>query len=143
MEETSNGDLALGGFVVHPWYVDQFGHMNVRWYAHAFDDASFLLWEQLGLSLTSMTEAHGVHTVTMSAKTEFTAELKAGDCVQSVGTVARIGTKSITLSLKLVGFDGTVHATYETVEVFVDAKTHKSIEMPAEVRQKLEAVAKG
>jgi len=30
--------------VVHPWYCDTFGHMNVRWYSHFFDDAAFHLW---------------------------------------------------------------------------------------------------
>jgi len=29
--------------VVHPWYCDTFGHMNVRWYSHFFDDAAFHL----------------------------------------------------------------------------------------------------
>ena len=24
--------------VVHPWYCDTFGHMNVRWYSHFFDE---------------------------------------------------------------------------------------------------------
>lgn len=141
MDTPPSTDLELGAFVVHPWHIDQFGHMNVRWYAHAFDDASFLLWQRLGLTLTEMTQTYGVHTVTLSATTGFLAELNAGDCVRSVGGVIRLGTKSITLGFKLVGYDGTEHATYETVEVFVDAKTHKSVPMPDEVRAKLEAVA--
>ena len=34
--------------VVFPWHCDQFGHMNVRWYAHIFDDAAFHIWPLLG-----------------------------------------------------------------------------------------------
>ncbi len=36
--------------VVFPWNCDQYGHMNVRWYAHHFDDAGFGLWSVIGCS---------------------------------------------------------------------------------------------
>ena len=35
--------------VVHPWYCDNFGHMNVRWYSHFFDAAAFHLWPLTGV----------------------------------------------------------------------------------------------
>ena len=35
--------------LVFPWHCDQFGHMNVRWYAHFFDDATFHMWPMSAL----------------------------------------------------------------------------------------------
>lgn len=35
--------------VVFPWQCDHFGHMNVRWYAHHFDDGGFHLWTMAGV----------------------------------------------------------------------------------------------
>ncbi|EAU41856.1 hypothetical protein FP2506_15524 [Fulvimarina pelagi HTCC2506] len=141
MAENENAWKAvdLGGSVVHPWHLDQFGHMNVRWYAPVFDDASFLFWEKAGLSMRALTETHGVHTVTLKAETEFQQELLAGDCTWIKGKIARIGGKSVTLELTLGTYrTGEVHAIYRTVEVFVEARSHRSCAIPGAVREKLD-----
>lgn len=134
-----NAQPNLNGGVVHPWHLDQFGHMNVRWYAHIFDDASFLFWNRLGLDLSMMTDRLGVHTVTAKSTMHFQAELLGGTCYQMSGEVTGIGTKSVTLALRLTSDDGRIeHAVYEVVEVFVDADTHRSIKIPETVRARLE-----
>ena len=48
--------------VVLPWHCDQFGHMNVRWYAHFFDDAGFHVWARNGIGHKQMVD-DGIHTV--------------------------------------------------------------------------------
>jgi acyl-CoA thioester hydrolase len=129
----------LTGGVVHPWHIDQFGHMNVRWYAPVFDDASFLFWNCLGLDVGAMTERHGVYTVTAQATTQFRQELTTGTCYHVSAEVIKIGTKSVTLAFRLTSEGGRVeHAVYETVEVFVDAGTHRSTTIPADVLARLE-----
>ncbi|MEN3794399.1 thioesterase family protein [Fulvimarina sp. MAC3] len=139
MADHSENGIDLGGFVVHPWHLDQFGHMNVRWYAPVFDDASFLFWEKAGLSMRAMTEIHGVHTVTLKAETEFKRELLAGDCTFIGGRVTRVGGKSVTLEMTLHTYrTGEVHAIYRTVEVFVEAGSHASCAIPDAVRETLE-----
>ena len=38
--------------VVFPWHCDHIGHMNVRWYAHHFDDAGFPVgsgWDEVNI----------------------------------------------------------------------------------------------
>lgn len=57
--------------VVHPWYCDNFGHMNVRWYSHFFDDAAFHLWPLYWGSHQKMQDEFGVHTVVASATIQF------------------------------------------------------------------------
>jgi acyl-CoA thioester hydrolase len=126
--------------VVHPWHHDIFGHMNVRHYAPFFDDASFHLYSRLGLTLSGMMAAHGVHMVSAKAETNFIRELKAGDLFVIDGGVARIGNRSMALKLRMVHAEtGEVHATYDLTEVFFDPKTRKSAPMPEAVRARLAA----
>ena len=125
--------------VVHPWYCDTFGHMNVRWYSHFFDDAAFHLWSLYWGSHKKMLAEFGVHTVTASAMVQFQQELVAGDLIIVDSLLTRIGRKSCTFIERMLHVDTMkVHATYETVEVFFDPQTRKSTEMPASIRQALE-----
>jgi len=126
--------------VVHPWYCDSFGHMNVRWYSHFFDEAAFHLWPLYWGSHRKMQEELGVHTVTASATVQFQRELVAGDLILVDSLLTRIGGKSCTFTERMLHVDtGEVHATYELVEVFFDPKTRKSTEMPSVIRQALES----
>lgn len=140
-EEKTALEFDLCGGVVHPWHIDQFGHMHVRWYAHFFDVASFMFWNHLELDQTKMIAEYGAHSVTAKATTQFKAELQAGDCICLHGRIVRIGGKGLTLQFRLAGAAiGEDYGMYETVEVFVDAKTYQSCEIPTDVRCKLEAL---
>lgn len=128
--------------VVHQWHLDQFGHMNVRCYAPFFDDASFLFWNQLGMGQLTMIDEFGVHTVTLRASTEFKGELKCGDCFTVIGSVQKVGNKSVTLLFSMVDRDnGKVFSTYETIEVFVKANGGSSAPIPKAIRDRLQRVS--
>ena len=124
--------------VVHPWYCDSFGHMNVRWYSHFFDDAAFHVWPLFWGSHAKMQKEFGIHTVTASAKIEFLQELVAGDLIIVDCILTRVGGKSCTFTERMLHVDtGEVHATYEMVEVFFDPETRKSASMPELIRATL------
>ena len=126
--------------VVQPWHHDQFGHMNVRWYAHFFDDAAYHVWPVFGISLQRLQREYGVHTVTARATTNFIKELSAGDLVRIEGGVTRLGSRSVAFELRMLHVDGgELHATYDMVEVFFDPTTRKATAMPEAVRQTLSA----
>ena len=121
--------------VVHPWHHDHFGHMNVRHYAPFFDDASYHLWTMLGLPYSVMIERYGVHCVTASATTNFIRELVGGDLIRIDGALTRLGGKSVGFRLRMHHADtGTLHATYDMVEVIFDPKTRRSAPMPEALR---------
>jgi acyl-CoA thioester hydrolase len=125
--------------VVHPWYCDSFGHMNVRWYSHFFDDAAFHVWPIYWGSHSKMQKEFGVHTVTASAKVQFIRELVAGDLIIVDCILTRVGGKSCTFTERMLHVDtGEVHATYEMVEVFFNPETRKSAAMPDQIRETLE-----
>ena len=124
--------------VIHPWYCDSFGHMNVRWYSHFFDDAAFHVWPMYWGSHQKMQSEFGIHTVTAGANIQFIKELVAGDLILVDCILTRIGSKSATFQERMLHVDtGEIHATYEVVEVFFDPKTRKSAAMPEEIRTAL------
>lgn len=126
--------------VVHPWYCDAFGHMNVRWYSHFFDDAAFHIWPLYWGSHKKMLEEFGIHTVVASAKIQFQKELVTGDLIIVDCLLTRIGRKSCTFTERMLHADTKeVHATYETVEVFFNPKTRKSTEIPVAIKRALDS----
>jgi acyl-CoA thioester hydrolase len=124
--------------VVFPWQCDQFGHMNVRWYAHFFDDASFHLWAMHGVGHNAML-ARGFHTVVAVTSTRFVRELKGGDMVLVKSAFTRVGNKSVTMYQRMFSADtDELHATQEAVEVFFDPQTRTSLPVPKDIRAALE-----
>lgn len=123
--------------VVHPWMCDQFGHMNVRFYAHVFDDSGFALWPMVGVGRLSF-EKTGVHTVVARTETDFHAELPPGRFIVVRSRFERIGSKSVSYVQELRDADTElVHAGQRVVEVFFDPKTRRACAMPEEIRQVL------
>ena len=126
--------------VVFPWLCDHIGHMNVRWYAHWFDDAGFHLWTRIGLSHATL-KARGIATVIARTETDFRHELNAGELFVVESAFTRLGTKSLACTHRMTNAEtGTLCATQTAVEVFFDLATRKAIPIPDDLRAKLEAV---
>lgn len=126
--------------VVFPWHCDYFGHMNVRWYAHFFDDAGFHLWMRIGQSPNTMKERNLV-TVIARTETDFVSEAVAGELLKIESAFTGLGTKSLTHSQRMLNAEtGKLISRQETVEVFFDTETRSAAPMPDDLRQKLEAV---
>ena len=123
--------------VVFPWHCDHIGHMNVRWYAHHFDDAGFHLWTVAGLSQKEMHE-NGVGLVVGQIKINYIHEMKAGDLLVIRGCFSHVGGKSIRHHQRLCNADtGVLCATQDTIEVFFDPETRTSAPMPDFYRERL------
>jgi acyl-CoA thioester hydrolase len=125
--------------VVFPAHCDHLGHMNVRWYAHVFDDGSFQIWPLIGITNALMQEL-GVVTVVARTSTDFVREVRAGDMLRVETAFVRCGSKSAVHRQRLVNVEtGTVHGRQEVTEVCFDLKTRKSVAMPEAFRQRIEA----
>ena len=123
--------------VVHAWMCDHYGHVNVRYYAHLFDDAGFVLWSLCGVTAADLKRL-GVHTVVARTETDLKRELLAGTTVEVRSRWVRVGTRSVSYEQTLMGMDnGEVHATQKAVEVFFDPQTRSSCDIPDEIRAKL------
>ena len=64
--------------VVHLWQCDHLGHLNVRYYAHFFDDAGFHFWTGIPRAKDSM-KAHNIGGVVARTTNDFVAEARAGE----------------------------------------------------------------
>ena len=125
--------------VVFPAQCDHLGHMNVRYYAHAFDDASFHAWARIGITFEAM-HAAGAVTVVAHTETDFLREVTAGSLIKVESTFVKLGTKSTTYRQRLVDAEnGELYANQRVVEVFFDLKRRKSVAMPAAFMEKIEA----
>jgi len=66
---------------VYPWHCDHVGHMNNMWFAGKFDEASWNLLLQIGITPTYLRESEkGMAAVEQI--TTFRRELLAGDSVE-------------------------------------------------------------
>lgn len=129
--------------VVFPWHCDHVGHMNVRWYAHHFDDAGFHLWTVAGVSQKKVHES-GIGLVVAKIEIDYVAEMKAGDLLMVRGAFTHVGGKSIRHHLRMYDADtGEVRATQNTVEVFFNPETRRSEAMPDFYRRKLSPLITG
>ncbi len=125
--------------VVFPAQCDHLGHMNVRYYAHAFDDASFHAWALIGITFEDM-HAEGAVTVVAHTATDFIHEVTAGSLIKVESAFVKLGTKSTTYHQRIINAEnGTLHANQQVVEVFFDLKTRQSVAMPDAFREKIEA----
>ena len=117
--------------------------MNVRWYAHFFDDANFSLWHASGLDLREM-QAGGVHTVVAETKTRFLRECLPGEGYVIRGAFTELGSRSICSHFRMHHADtDVVHAEQDVIEVFFDAEARRSMVAPEEVRAVLEPLIVG
>ena len=126
--------------VVFPWMCDHFGHMNVRWYAHHFDDGGFHLWTMAGVSQREMRD-RGTHVVVAQTTIKYIRELKAGDLILIRSGFVKVGQKSVVHVAKMYNADSNVYSAWqETVEVFFDPEARKAAPMPEDFRTRLSAL---
>ena len=125
--------------VVHQWQCDHLGHLNVRYYAHFFDDAGFHFWTGIPGAQAIMT-AHKIGVVVARTTNDFLKEARAGELVVINSALTRLGTKSLTYTQRLTNAEtGDLLATQDAVEVIFDPRRRKAAEMPPELRALLEA----
>jgi acyl-CoA thioester hydrolase len=123
--------------VVFPWMCDHFGHMNVRWYSHHFDDAGFHLWSMAGVNQSAMRE-RDTHPVVAQTTIKYIRELKAGDLILVRSGFTKVGGKSVVHIAKMYNADTNVYSAWEeTVEVFFDPVARKAAPMPEDIRRRL------
>ena len=131
-QETNRG-------VVFPWQCDHYGHLNVRYYTHFFDDAGFQIWSLAGIKLDEIHD-RGIHPVVAQITVKFLHELKVGSLIIVKGGFTKAGTKSIGHSQRMYNVDtGVLCATQDSVEVFFDPETRTSAPMPDDIRERVAA----
>ncbi|MCW5656065.1 MAG: acyl-CoA thioesterase [Burkholderiaceae bacterium] len=112
---------------VYPWHCDHVGHMNVMWYVGKFDEASWQLFNVLGLSAAYLRDAQrGMAAVEQHIS--YLQELQAGAVVCVRTRLLEIKERSIRFEHEMLDeTSGAVAARTTLKAVHLDAVARRSV----------------
>jgi acyl-CoA thioester hydrolase len=126
---------------VYPWHCDHIGHMNNMWYAGKFDEASWNLLMQLGITPSYLRETgHGMAAV--EQVTTFKKELLAGDTVEVWTEVVEVRERVVRFVHAMKNAEtGEVCATCAITGVHVDMAARRAVAFPDAIRRAAQEAA--
>jgi acyl-CoA thioester hydrolase len=118
---------------VYPWHCDHMGHMNVMWYSGKFDEASWHLLAQLGLSRSFLREQNrGLAAVQQNIT--YKRELHAGDIVTIRSGILEMKEKVVRFFHEMKNEEtGEVSAVTVLTGVYMDAQARKACPFPEDI----------
>lgn len=120
---------------VYPWHCDHMGHMNVMWYVGKFDEASWQLLAQLGLTRSRCTR-EGKGAVALEQRIDYRRELHAGDLVTIRSRVLEVNEKTLRISHEMTNDEtGELAAVTVILGLYIDTWLRKSCPLPSYVRE--------
>jgi acyl-CoA thioester hydrolase len=125
---------------VYPWHCDHVGHMNVMHYVGKFDEATWHLFNALGLTPSYLRKARrGMAAVDQHIS--YLRELHAGDVVTVRTTLLEFKEKSLRFRHEMVNDEtGEVAATTTLKAVHLDAELRKSCAFAEAIAAKAAAI---
>jgi len=111
---------------VYPWHCDHVGHMNVMWYVGKFDEASWQLFNAIGLSVPYLRSA-GRGMAAVEQHISYLQELHAGAVVSVRTRLLEVKERSLRFEHEMVDdTTGAVAARTTLKAVHLDAVQRKS-----------------
>jgi acyl-CoA thioester hydrolase len=128
---------------LYPRDCDHMGHINVAVYTAKFDEASWVLFCEIGLTPTILRgERSGVAGVQQNLS--YKQELFAGDVIEVRSHMLEVADKRVRFRHDMHNIEtGSLVASCELTAVHLDKAAHKSWPLPPAVRQKAEALLAG
>jgi acyl-CoA thioester hydrolase len=126
---------------VYPWQCDHVGHMNVMWYVGKFDEATWHLFNAIGLTPSYLrTAQRGMAAVDQHVA--YLRELRAGEVVSVETQVREIHEKRIVFVHEMRNDEtGEMAARTTLVAVHMDTAARKSCPFPPAVVEAARAMA--
>ena len=120
---------------VYPWHCDHMGHMNVMWYVGKFDEASWQMLSQLGLT-RSRCAKEGRGAVTLEQRIDYRRELHAGNLVTIRSRVLEVNEKTLRVTHEMTNDEtGELAAVTTILGLYIDTQLRKSCLLPSDVRE--------
>ncbi|NOZ83895.1 MAG: acyl-CoA thioesterase [Epsilonproteobacteria bacterium] len=116
---------------------DAMGHVNNAVYFTYFEIARGWLFKDL-FGWDKMKELKDLPVIAASNSCNYRRPLFIGTNISAECYVSKIGTRSFTITTKIVGDDKTVYADGKSVVVFYDYKNNRSMEISKHHREVLE-----
>jgi acyl-CoA thioester hydrolase len=133
MSSTAAGIVTYRG-AVYGSHCDHIGHMNIASYGAKFDEATWVLFCELGLTPSYLRgPSHGMAAVQQTIT--YRKELFAGDVIEIRSQVLEVAERRLKFRHEMRNIEtGELSATSEINGVHLDKKAHKSCEFPTAVR---------
>jgi acyl-CoA thioester hydrolase len=120
--------------IVYPWECDAMGHFTTRFYAVAFDVASWHLFYAIGYSPKRVT-SHQEGWADVSHKIDYRRELPVSELYAVRSHVVKVGRTSLVSMHRLLSIgEGFVAAECEMTSVYFDLKVRKAMPIPGSLR---------
>jgi len=119
--------------VVYPWQCDHMGHMNVMWYTGKFDEATWHLMGQIGITPSYLrNNRRGVAAV--QQETTYKHELFAGDLILIRSGILEMREKVIRFYHEMLNTETQdIVAATTLTGVHLDSETRKSCPFPTDI----------
>ena len=126
--------------LVYPWHCDHIGHMNVMWYTGKFDEASWSLLSNIGLTRSFMMERHcGMAAVQQNIT--YKRELRAGDTVSIRSGVLDVQEKVIRIFHEMRNDQTQEVSAFATITgVYMDTAVRKARPIPMDIAERIRSV---
>ena len=121
---------------VYPWHCDQMGHMNVMWYVGKFDEATWNLFAQMGVT-TPFLKANNRGMAAVQQNITYKRELLAGDTVLIRSAFVEVREKLARFVHEMRhSVSDEISAICVLTGVHIDSQTRKSCPFPAEILER-------
>lgn len=125
--------------VVYPWQCDHNGHMNVMWYVGKFDEATWCLFADMGLTPTYLRDSRR-GMVAVEQHLTYKRELFAGDNLSISSRVLGVTNRSVRFEHTMWrNEEETVAASSTLTGVHIDADKRSACPLPGQIRVRMEA----
>jgi acyl-CoA thioester hydrolase len=118
---------------VYPWHCDHMGHMNVMWYVGKFDEATWNLFAEMGVT-TAFLRQNKRGMAAVQQNITYKRELVAGDTVAVRSAFLEVREKVARFVHEMRhAVTGEVSAICVLTGVSIDAQTRKSVPFPEDL----------
>jgi acyl-CoA thioester hydrolase len=122
---------------IGPDWVDYNGHMNVAYYVLAFDRATDLLFDQLGIGAAYLGARH-CSLFALEGHIAYERELRLGETISVRTTVLAADRKRLHLFHEMFQAEALWRAaSFETMSLHIDMKIRRAAPFPAEIQSAL------
>ena len=129
MRETYRG-------TVMPWHCDHMGHMNVMWYVGKFDEATWNLFADMGVTATYLRE-HRRAMAAVQQNITYRRELLVGDTIAVRSGFLEVHERRATFVHEMRhAVSGEISAICVLTAVHMDSDARKATAFPAEFQER-------
>jgi acyl-CoA thioester hydrolase len=137
----SDAPLHLIDIAVEPAWIDYNGHMNMAYYVLAFDKATDVLFDRLGVGQAYRRDTDRTMFAVESHVT-YAREAKLGDMLAISGRVVGAGDKRLHFFMRMkLKESGEPVATFEMLALHVDLAGPRVVKFPDAIKARIAAVA--